>query len=64
MKKVAETYPNDPVDPMRHVMAEGGPFHAQRTGHGQPRDWGAYLQRLRNTGRGHHAERLVEKYGA
>jgi hypothetical protein len=39
------------LDPMMTVLREGGPFHTR----GQlPR----YLQRLRNTGRSHHADRL------
>lgn len=42
-------------DPFWGVIAEGGPLHAnERSPH-----WQLYMQRLRNTGRGHHAERLV-----
>ncbi len=63
MAKVANTYPDDPVDPMQDVLADGGPFHAQKNGPGQPQDWPAYLQRLRDTGRGDHADGLVAKYG-
>ncbi|MEZ4636833.1 MAG: sulfatase [Caldilineaceae bacterium] len=45
-------------DPFWGVIAEGGPLHANE--HSKP--WRDYLQRLRDTGRGHHADNL-EKYG-
>ena len=45
-------------DPLWGVMAEGGPYHA-RTGSAE---WQGYLERLRQTGRAHHAESL-EAYG-
>lgn len=40
------------VDPMMSVLREGGPFHTRG-------ELPAYLQRLRETGRAHHAERLA-----
>jgi arylsulfatase A-like enzyme len=43
------------VDPMRTVMAEGGPFHTRGA---LPK----YLQRLRATGRGHHADELERRH--
>jgi arylsulfatase A-like enzyme len=45
-------------DPFWGVIAEGGPLHANE----ESRDWFDYLARLRDTGRAHHAERLV-KFG-
>ncbi|MBI3960961.1 MAG: sulfatase [Chloroflexi bacterium] len=45
-------------DPFWGVMAEGGPLHANQT-HPQ---WMAYVERLRRTGRSHHAARL-EAFG-
>ena len=44
------------VDPMRTVLAEGGPTHTRG-------DLPRYLKRLRATGRAHHAEALEQKYG-
>jgi hypothetical protein len=41
-------------DPFEQVQAEGGPFHARATGS----EWGPYLERLRATGRSHHADWL------
>jgi arylsulfatase A-like enzyme len=41
-------------DPFWGVIAEGGPLHANE----QSADWRNYLQRLRETGRAHHAEQL------
>jgi len=41
-----------PEDPLWTVMREGGPFHTRD-------EVDRYLQRLRDTGRGHHAEHLV-----
>ena len=38
------------VDPMQTVLREGGPLHTRKT-------LPAYLRRLRETGREHHAER-------
>lgn len=43
------------VDPMRTVLAEGGPFHAR----GNLR---RYLQRLRDSGRAEQAERLAQSH--
>jgi len=40
------------VDPMWTVMREGGPYHCREIGE-------AYLQHLRATGRGHHADFLT-----
>ena len=45
-------------DPFWGVMAEGGPLHANQT---RP-PWAAYVERLRCTGRGQHADRL-EAFG-
>ena len=45
------------VDPMWIVMREGGPFHARFT---SPQ-FEAYKQRLRETGRGQHAEDLQRR---
>lgn len=42
-------------DPFWGVMREGGPLHANTTG----MSWQAYLDRLRATGRAHHAEQLA-----
>ncbi len=44
-------------DPFWGVIAEGGPLHANI----HSTDWRDYLQRLRQTGRAHHAEKL-EKF--
>lgn len=46
------------VDPKDVVMAEGGPAHAQDPGSGV-----TYIKRLRETGRGDVADRLVKKHG-
>jgi len=43
------------VDPMMTVLREGGPFHTR----GQ---LPAYLERLRTTGRAHHAGRLASRH--
>jgi len=43
------------VDPLWTVMREGGPFHTR--GHLQ-----AYVERLGETGRAHHAEKLLAQY--
>jgi arylsulfatase A-like enzyme len=40
------------VDPLRTVMQEGGPFHCRK-------ELPAYIERLRQTGRGHFAELLT-----
>ena len=45
-------------DPFWGVMAEGGPFHANV----HSPEWRHYVQRLRETGRAHHAEKL-ERFG-
>jgi hypothetical protein len=46
-----------PVDPMRTVLAEGGPFHTR----GYLK---AYLDRLRATGRGAFADRLYQRHAS
>jgi len=46
------------VDPMQTVMQEGGPFHAHRVSH-----LDAYLKRLQDTGRAHHAKTLAQRHG-
>lgn len=43
------------VDPMMTVLREGGPFHTRGR-------LPAYLERLRATGRAHHAEALVARH--
>jgi hypothetical protein len=45
------------ADPMRDVLAEGGPFHVRR-------HLGPYVERLRATGRAHWADVLVERHAA
>ncbi len=45
-------------DPFWGIIAEGGPLHANE----HSPEWRNYLQRLRQTGRGHHADRL-ERFG-
>ena len=45
-----------PQDPMKTVLAEGGPLHSQI-------DLPAYLERLRQTGRSAWADRLTDRYG-
>lgn len=42
-------------DPFWGIVAEGGPLHANE----RRQDWADYLVRLRQTGRGHHADNLV-----
>ncbi len=48
---------NGGTDPMETVLAEGGPYHTR--GH-----LPAYLERLRETGRGHWADVLAERFPA
>ncbi len=43
-------------DPFWGVIAEGGPLHANE----RSTAWSAYLRRLRETGRAHHADKLNE----
>jgi choline-sulfatase len=43
------------VDPLMTVLREGGPFHTRG-------ELPAYLERLRATGRAHHAERLAARH--
>ena len=43
------------VDPMMTVLREGGPFHTRGR-------LPAYLERLRATGRAHHAKRLAARH--
>ncbi|MDM8521405.1 sulfatase [Anaerolineales bacterium HSG6] len=45
------------VDPLMTVLREGGPFHTR----GQLAE---YLERLKNTGRAHHAKRLAERHAS
>jgi len=45
------------VDPMMTVLREGGPYHTRGM-------LPAYLERLRDTGRAHHAERLAGRHPA
>ncbi|MEO1237698.1 MAG: sulfatase [Planctomycetota bacterium] len=55
----------DVVDPLYTVLSEGGPFHAKPDGSsGQPPDFAAYLQRLRDTGRAEAADDLSRRYHA
>jgi hypothetical protein len=51
---MARTSPNG-LDPMQTVLREGGPFHTRGE---LPR----YLERLRATGRAHHAETLAARH--
>lgn len=44
------------IDPMWTVMQEGGPLHTRS-------DLEPYCERLRETGRGHHADRLMARHG-
>jgi arylsulfatase A-like enzyme len=46
-------------DPFWGIIAEGGPLHANERGPG----WQRYCERLRQTGRGHHAAKLEELGG-
>ena len=47
-------------DPFWGIMAEGGPLHANE----HSLEWHNYLHRgLRDTGRGHHAEKLARRFG-
>lgn len=46
-------------DPLWGVIQEGGPLHANE----RSREWAAYLDRLRSTGRGHHAEAIATSGG-
>jgi arylsulfatase A-like enzyme len=43
------------VDPLTTVLREGGPFHTRGK-------LSAYVERLRRTGRSHHAESLLKQY--
>jgi arylsulfatase A-like enzyme len=53
-----QMYRSQRGDPFWGVIAEGGPLHANANS----RQWRDYLERLRATGRGHHADKL-EIYG-
>jgi arylsulfatase A-like enzyme len=44
------------VDPMQTVLSEGGPFHTRSA-------LERYCERLRETGRAHHAESLMARHG-
>ena len=46
-----------PVDPMKTVLAEGGPFHTRGY-------LGEYLKRLRATGRSEFADRLYQRHAS
>ena len=55
--------PQDKVDPLWTVIAEGGPFHAsKRKNFGQPPSLEGYLKRLEETGRAKGAAALREKH--
>lgn len=41
-------------DPFKQVQSEGGPYHARVNGP----EWAPYMERLRSTGRAHHAQWL------
>jgi choline-sulfatase len=45
------------IDPMMTVLREGGPYQVRGR-------LGAYLARLRETGRAHHATALAQRYSA
>jgi hypothetical protein len=45
------------VDPMMTVLRQGGALHTRG-------ELPAYLERLRRTGRAHHADHLARKHGA
>ena len=47
-------------DPFDQVLAEGGPYHANINS----QEWSTYLDRLEQTGRGHHAAWINENGGA
>ena len=49
-----KTSPNN-VDPLMTVMREGGPFHTRG-------ELPNYIQRLKDTGRAHHAKRLMQRH--
>jgi arylsulfatase A-like enzyme len=53
-ERMAATSPHD-TDPMLTVLREGGPFHTRG-------ELPAYLERLRMTGRGRHAETLAARH--
>ena len=44
------------TDPMWHVIREGGPYHTRR-------ELATYCERLRQTGRAHHADFLEKRGG-
>ena len=44
------------IDPMWNVIREGGPYHTRGR-------LGSYCERLRETGRGHHADALMARHG-
>ena len=54
-----QMYRSQRGDPFWGVIAEGGPLHANVNSPA----WETYLDRLRATGRGHHADALAEKGG-
>ncbi len=54
-----QMYRSQRGDPFWGVIAEGGPLHANINGP----DWATYLERLRATGRSHHADALAEMGG-
>lgn len=59
-KWIGEAMPRAPRgDPLWGVIQEGGPHHANE----RSAEWHAYLDRLRSTGRAHHAERLASEGG-
>jgi choline-sulfatase len=62
MQKITRTYPNDAVDPLWTVMAEGGPMHALHERGRSPLT--KYLSRLEATGRSAGARLLRAKYAS
>lgn len=54
-QEMAKRSPAD-VDPMWTVLQEGGPYHVRG-------DLDVYVERLRATGRPHHADRLLATHG-
>ncbi|WP_436936478.1 sulfatase family protein [Halovenus marina] len=49
--------PNGLVDPLWDVICEGGPYHPNRSGR-----LSEYVQRLEDTGREEHAEKITRQY--
>ncbi len=63
MATVVRDHPQDVVDPLYTVLAEGGPLHATvNTGTNKPLDIEPYLQRLESTGRSEAAAFIRQRY--